>query len=97
MPPTSTALLPARFMRALQLGHERAVIPVLRRHQRNGLPTGREDDEALAVGAFDIGAKPARLHRYRPVRQPDRRDIAVAPDPDLPPTCHDKPSSASSN
>jgi hypothetical protein len=32
---------------------------------------------------FDIGAKSARLHRYRTIRQADRRDIPKGPDPGL--------------
>src|ERR1700736_485795 len=47
---------------------EGAIVVVLRRHQRDGLPAGRKDDDALTTHAFDIGAKTARLHRYRPIR-----------------------------
>src|SRR5512132_3254495 len=32
---------------------------------------------------FDIGAKAARLHRHRTIRQTDRCDIAIRPDPGL--------------
>ena len=65
----------------MQLRDEGAIIPVLRRHQGRGLPAGRENGDALAVGIFDVGAKPARLHRHRTVRQPDRGNIGVRPHP----------------
>ena len=65
----------------MQLGDKGAVAVILRRHQRDGLPGGRENRDAPAVGIFDIGTKAARLHRYRPVGQTDRRDIGVGPDP----------------
>ena len=32
---------------------------------------------------FNIGAKAARLHRHRPVRETDSRDIGIGPDPGL--------------
>ena len=67
----------------MQLRDEGAVFAILRRHQGHGLPAGREDGDALAVPVFDIGAEAARLHRHRPVRQPDRRDIGIGPDAGL--------------
>src|SRR5207244_8087606 len=71
----------SRLLHALmQLRDEGAVVFVLRRHQGNGLPAGREDGDALTVRMFDICAKAARLHRYRTIRQTDRRDIAIGPD-----------------
>src|SRR6476620_11887967 len=67
----------------MQLLDEGVVVFVLRRHQGNGLPSGRENGDALTVRMFDIGAKSARLHRYRTIRQTDRRDIPKGPDPGL--------------
>ena len=70
-----------RLHPSMQLGDEGAVVLVLRRHQRDGLPGRRKDRDAPAAGTFDIGAKAAGLHRHRPVRQTDRRDIGIGPDP----------------
>src|SRR5258707_3650812 len=69
----------------MQLRDEGAVVFVLRRDQDSVLPAGREEGDALTVRMFDIGAKAARLHRYRTIRQTDRRDIAIGPDPGLAP------------
>jgi hypothetical protein len=63
----------------MQLGHEDAIIPILRRHQRRGLPGCRDDHEPRAVDMTQIGAKAARLHRHRTIRQPDRGDVGVLP------------------
>ena len=83
-PPVSVARACGLFHARMQLNDEGAIVMVLRRHQGRGLPAGREDGDAsitcaFKTRAFDVGAKPPRLHRHRTVRQPDRRNPGIGP------------------
>ena len=52
----------------MQSDDELPVALILRRHQSNRLPGGREDDETSAGYVLEVGAEPPRLHRHRPIR-----------------------------
>ena len=63
----------------VQLDDEGAIVAILRRHQHRGLPAGRQQGDTPEIGAFDVGAKPARLHGHRAERQTDFGDGGVRP------------------
>lgn len=68
-----------RLHAPVQFDDEGAIVAILRRHQHRGLPAGRQQRDTPEIRAFDVGAKPARLHRYRAERQADSGDGGVGP------------------